>query len=141
MVNAPFRLLLAVSLVAVLPVPRAVAQGRVTTPREALGFDIGDDYRLATYTQLEAYWRTLAKQSSRMVLREIGKTAEDNRKPDIGQLIREQRPGYADQVGAEAVSHRGHRNKDDSIRRPGEKRPQKRGGEKQVIDARFHCMW
>src|SRR5512147_1739782 len=75
MVNAPFRILLAVSLVAVLPVPRAVAQGWVTTPREALGFDIGDDYRLATYTQLEAYWRTLAKQSSRMVLREIGKTA------------------------------------------------------------------
>ena len=85
MVNAPFRLLLAVSLVAVLPLPRAVAQGRVTTPREALGFDIGDDYRLATYTQLEAYWRTLAKQSSRMVLREIGKTAEG--RPQLMAII------------------------------------------------------
>src|SRR3989441_642529 len=54
----------------------AAAQTRITTPKEALGFNIGDDYRLATYTQLEAYWRNLAQQSPRMALREIGKTAE-----------------------------------------------------------------
>src|SRR5438094_693265 len=67
-------ILLATALLA--PSPPAPAQGRVTTPREALGFDIGADYHLATYTQLEAYWHTLARQSPRMVLREIGKTAE-----------------------------------------------------------------
>src|SRR5947199_1501208 len=67
-------ILLAAALLA--PSPPAPAQGRVTTPREALGFDIGADYHLATYTQLEAYWHTLARQSPRMVLREIGKTAE-----------------------------------------------------------------
>src|SRR3989449_6084465 len=67
-------ILLAAALLA--PPSPAPAQRHVTTPREALGFEIGADYHLATYTQLEAYWRTLARQSPRMVLREIGKTAE-----------------------------------------------------------------
>jgi zinc carboxypeptidase len=48
----------------------------ITSPKQALGFNIGDDYHLATYTQLEAYWRTLARESPRMQLREIGKSAE-----------------------------------------------------------------
>src|SRR5213595_3737640 len=74
-------LLVAAALVA----PPAPAQGRVTTPREALGFDIGADYHLATYTQLEAYWHTLARQSPRMVLREIGKTAEG--RPQLMAII------------------------------------------------------
>ena len=112
MVNAPIRLLLAVSLVAALPVSRAVAQGRVTSPRDALGFDIGDDYRLATYTQLEAYWRTLAKQSSRMVLREIGKTAEG--RPQLMAIITspanlkklEPLPGHRPAAGPGRGAHR-----------------------------------
>ena len=83
--NAPFRILIAATLVAVLPAPQAVAQGRVSAPRDVLGFDIGADYRLATYTQLEAYWRKLAQQSSRMVLREIGKTAEG--RPQLMAII------------------------------------------------------
>ena len=49
---------------------------QVTTPSEAFGFNIGDDYHLATYSQLEAYWQTLAAESPRMVLEEIGKTEE-----------------------------------------------------------------
>src|SRR5438046_10242190 len=66
-----------VVLVAAALVPRpAPAQHRVTTPRQALGFDVGADYHLATYTQLEAYWRTLARESPRLVLREIGTTAQ-----------------------------------------------------------------
>src|SRR5437879_1575666 len=67
-------LLVAATLVA-SPAP-APAQRRVTMPRQALGFDVGADYHLATYPQLEAYWRTLARESPRMALREIGKTAE-----------------------------------------------------------------
>jgi len=43
---------------------------------EEFGFNIGDDYHLANYTQLENYWKKLEKESPRMVLREIGKTAE-----------------------------------------------------------------
>ncbi|MGD0497461.1 MAG: M14 metallopeptidase family protein [Bryobacteraceae bacterium] len=48
----------------------------VTTPKEALGFNIGDDYQVANYTQLEAYWKKLASESSRMKLVGIGQTAE-----------------------------------------------------------------
>src|SRR6476646_4230503 len=48
----------------------------VTTPKEALGFNFGDDYRLANYKQIEAYWKTLAKESHRLVLHDMGKTAE-----------------------------------------------------------------
>lgn len=48
----------------------------VTTPKEHFGFKIGDDYHLANYTQFESYWRTLAQESPRMVLEEIGTTAE-----------------------------------------------------------------
>jgi Zinc carboxypeptidase. len=48
----------------------------VTTPREAYGFGIGDDYHLANYKQLVAYWNKLATQSERMKLTSIGKTTE-----------------------------------------------------------------
>ena len=53
-------------------VPRAVAQAAssasqpdlaangITTPKEHFGFNIGDDYCLANYKQLERYWKKLA---------------------------------------------------------------------------------
>ena len=41
---------------------------KITTPKEALGFNIGDDYQVANYTQLEAYWKKLAAESPRMKL-------------------------------------------------------------------------
>ncbi|SPF38737.1 Peptidase M14, carboxypeptidase A [Candidatus Sulfopaludibacter sp. SbA4] len=53
--------------------PAAVAQ---TTPQQALGFNLGDDYHVANYTQLEAYWKKLASESDRMKLEDIGLTAE-----------------------------------------------------------------
>src|SRR5438132_1033999 len=74
-------LLVAAALVARPP----RAQRRVTATRQALGFDGGADYPLATYTQLEAYWRTLARESPRMALREIGKTAEG--RPQLMAII------------------------------------------------------
>src|ERR1039458_9572741 len=49
---------------------------KVTAPKEALGFNLGDDYQVANYTQLEAYWKTLASESDRMKLVSIGQTAE-----------------------------------------------------------------
>src|SRR3954469_387488 len=49
---------------------------KVTTPKEALGFNIGDDYQVANYTQLENYWKKLASESPRMKLESIGKTEE-----------------------------------------------------------------
>src|SRR5689334_17781624 len=50
--------------------------GRITSPKEELGFQIGDDYQLATYKQLSTYWQKLARESNRMKLVDIGKTAE-----------------------------------------------------------------
>ncbi len=49
---------------------------KITTPKEALGFNLGDDYQVANYTQLEAYWKKLAAESPRMKLQSIGKTEE-----------------------------------------------------------------
>jgi hypothetical protein len=66
-----------VALTLALAAPSVLAQGRITTPRQQLGFNIGDDYQLVTYTQLEAYWQKLDRESPRMVLEEIGRTAED----------------------------------------------------------------
>jgi hypothetical protein len=48
----------------------------ITTPKEHLGHDIGDDYWLATYSQLVEYWKILADESDRMDLEEIGTTEE-----------------------------------------------------------------
>jgi len=62
-----------------------LAQSRITTPKEALGFDLGADYQLPTYTQLLAYWQQLARQSPRMVLDTIGNTAEG--RPQLMAII------------------------------------------------------
>jgi len=67
-------LLLAAALSAV-PVAAQTAP-KVTTPKEALGFNLGDDYQVANYTQLEAYWKKLAGESDRMKLVDIGPTEE-----------------------------------------------------------------
>ena len=48
----------------------------IPTPKDHFGFQIGDDYSLANYTQAEAYFKKLAKISDRVLLREIGKTEE-----------------------------------------------------------------
>ena len=75
-----FRLWLGLAA-AVLPVCLLGAQSapHITTPREALGFNIGDDYEVANYTQLESYWKKLASESDRMKLIDIGPTAEGRR--------------------------------------------------------------
>ncbi|MEO7522382.1 MAG: M14 family zinc carboxypeptidase, partial [Gemmatimonas sp.] len=52
------------------------AQSRITTPREELGANFGDDYFLANYAQIAAYWRKLERESPRIKVVNIGKTAE-----------------------------------------------------------------
>ena len=54
----------------------AQAEKKITSPKEQFGFNIGDDYQLITYSQLADYWKKLDRESPRMVLEEIGKTAE-----------------------------------------------------------------
>jgi hypothetical protein len=40
----------------------AAAQG-ITSPKQFFGFNIGDDYQLATYDQFVEYWQKLDKES------------------------------------------------------------------------------
>ncbi|SPE30742.1 Peptidase M14, carboxypeptidase A (fragment) [Candidatus Sulfopaludibacter sp. SbA3] len=49
---------------------------KITPPKDALGFNLGDDYQMANYAQLETYWKKLASESDRMKLVSIGKTEE-----------------------------------------------------------------
>src|SRR5687767_3236580 len=65
-----------VALLAVLAAAAPTAQPRITAPKEAFGFALGDDYHLANYKQIADYWRRLDKQSDRLLVEEIGKTAE-----------------------------------------------------------------
>src|SRR5262245_54232525 len=51
-------------------------QTRITTPREQFGFNIGDDYVLANYTQYVDYLRKLDRESDRLTVQEIGKSSE-----------------------------------------------------------------
>ena len=48
----------------------------LTTPEQFFGHAIGADYQLPNYTRFEAYWRTLDRESPRMAVEEIGRTAE-----------------------------------------------------------------
>jgi hypothetical protein len=63
----------------------AASAQTVTSPRQHFGFNIGDDYQLATYTQFVEYWQKLDKESDRMKVVEIGKTAEG--RPQLMAII------------------------------------------------------
>ncbi|MEZ2445611.1 M14 metallopeptidase family protein [Chitinophaga sp. RCC_12] len=53
----------------------AMAQN-IPSPKDHFGFNIGDDYQLANYTQTAAYFKKLAATSNRVQLVDIGKTEE-----------------------------------------------------------------
>jgi hypothetical protein len=72
-------LLISVALAISASVLHAQAVPKITTPKEALGFNLGDDYEIANYTQLDAYWHKLATESDRMKLIDIGTTSENRR--------------------------------------------------------------
>ncbi len=75
MLNRKARTMTLVLVCALVSIP-VFAQTEITTPFEEFGFNLGDDYQLASYTQLEAYWNQLASESDRMALEVIGTTAE-----------------------------------------------------------------
>jgi hypothetical protein len=54
----------------------ALAAPPVTTPKDYLGFNIGDDYCLANYTQFAGYLSKLERESDRLKLVRIGATEE-----------------------------------------------------------------
>jgi len=49
---------------------------KVPSPKEHFGFNIGDDYKLANYTQTEEYFKKIAATSDRTKLVDIGLTEE-----------------------------------------------------------------
>jgi Zinc carboxypeptidase len=55
--------------------PAKVSGQSIPSPREHFGFDIGDDYTLATYSQTESYFKKLSA-SDRTKLVDIGMTEE-----------------------------------------------------------------
>ena len=57
------------------------SNAQITTPKEHFGFNIGDDYHLANFTQTEAYFKKLAQQSDRISYQVIGKTEEGREQP------------------------------------------------------------
>jgi Zinc carboxypeptidase len=54
--------------------PRAKVSGRVPTPSEFLGFEVGADRKLADYRQISAYFKALAAASGRVQIKVLGKT-------------------------------------------------------------------
>jgi hypothetical protein len=54
----------------------ASAAPRLTSPKEFLGFNLGDDYHLANYTQLVGHWERLDRESDRLKVVPIGLTEE-----------------------------------------------------------------
>lgn len=61
---------------ALLLLAASVASAQITTPKQEFGHNFGDDYWLANYKQISTYWQKLARQSNRMKLVDMGKTAE-----------------------------------------------------------------
>jgi hypothetical protein len=53
-----------------------LAQGRITSPKQEFGHEIGEDYFLANYQQLLKYWDKLDRESNRMRVVRIGTSAE-----------------------------------------------------------------
>ncbi len=69
------------SIVALL-LSSAFAQSQsIPTPKDHFGFEIGEDYKLATYTATEAYFKKVAELSDRVKYLEIGPTEEGRQMP------------------------------------------------------------
>src|SRR5215469_14905624 len=68
------------TLAAAILLSSAMAQNQpnsaIPSPKEFFGFNIGDNYMLANYTQAEAYFKKLAAASDRARYTVIGKTEE-----------------------------------------------------------------
>jgi hypothetical protein len=60
----------------VVPAPVAPAAIHAPAPAEVIGFEPGDDYRLADYDQLLGYYEHLAAASDRVEMLEIGRTTQ-----------------------------------------------------------------
>ena len=64
------------ALIVLTTTARTQPATHIPTPKEHFGFNIGDNYMLANYTQTEAYFKKLAATSDRTRYTVIGKTEE-----------------------------------------------------------------
>ena len=69
-------LLLLLVLTAAYSRTQSQSVSTITPPSAEFGANVGDDYFLATYSQLETYWKRLARESDRLRLVDIGRTEE-----------------------------------------------------------------
>lgn len=74
----PFKILIIAVCVLFTGQP-AFSQDQITSPKEQFGINIGDNYNLITYSSMLEYWKILASESPRMILEDIGETAEGRR--------------------------------------------------------------
>ncbi len=77
--------MLLIFLVSTLSIQDVQAQTTITTPQEQFGHQLGDDYFLANYRQLQEYWAILANESDRMILETIGESEEG--RPQLMAII------------------------------------------------------
>ena len=64
------KILISLFLLIALAATPLLAQRKITTPKEHFGFNVGDDYYLANYTQFTAYLKKVALESKRVSLAE-----------------------------------------------------------------------
>ena len=74
--HSPWRRLTALGFALTAFASSLPAQGRITSPKEFFGHEVGADYYLSNYTQFSEYWRKIDRESNRMAVEEIGKSAE-----------------------------------------------------------------
>ncbi len=52
--------------------------GEIPSPEALLGFQVGDDRKLADWQEIVSYFRALEQSSDRVVVQELGRTTQDN---------------------------------------------------------------
>ena len=73
------------SLAVVALASSGFAQTQISSPKQIIGFSIGDDYHMANYTQISTLWKRWEKESDRMKIVSIGNTAEG--RPQLMAII------------------------------------------------------
>src|ERR1019366_4112282 len=63
----------------------AAPERKISTPKELIGFSIGDDYHMANYSQLTTLWKKWETESDRLKVVSIGNTAEG--RPQLMAII------------------------------------------------------
>ena len=72
------RIIITLFLIIAFAAAPALSQNKITTPKEHFGFNPGDDYHLANYTQYAEYLKKISLESERISYQGIGITAEGN---------------------------------------------------------------